>query len=194
MTYSHSYASLAAALLSVGYLSAQTPSWNLPTNGYFYDSVSGSIRPILGVLGSAYAGPAVFTALDWASVAPDGRSALVSQQDRLWWIPDLSNSNPAPLSVGGIDLPVECRWSAGSKTAALLSPRSGTIVWLSFAAPAPTLTQRWELPRLRAAGWTLLAADANANSVLLAARVAGESNIWIASPSTPRSEEHTSEL
>src|ERR1019366_2186729 len=101
MSYCHYFVSLAAALASAGSLGAQAPSWNLPVSGYVYDSIARTVRPVVGVPGWSSAGPAALTGVAWASVAPGGRSALVVQQDQLWWAPDLSSANLVPVGIDG---------------------------------------------------------------------------------------------
>lgn len=174
-------------------LGAQTPSWILPASGYAYDSVARTVRPVAGFLGSSYAGPAVLTGVAWASVAPGGRSALVAQQGRLWWAPDLSNANLPPVAIDGLDSSVDCRWSADASTMAILSPGTATVTWLSGpqvtnSRQLPALqvkNRRRELPALEDAVWTLLAADSKADSVLLASNAAGVWTLWLASPNRP---------
>jgi hypothetical protein len=162
-------------------LGAQTPSWNLPASGYVYDSIARTVRPVVGFLGSSYAGPAVLTDVAWASVAPGGRAALVSQHGRLWWAQDLSNANLPPVGIDAMDSTSDCRWSADASTAAILSSGTATVTWLS----GPQVTNRRQLPALEDAAWTLLAADSKADSVLLASNAAGVWTLWLASPNNP---------
>jgi hypothetical protein len=173
-------------------LGAQTPSWNLPASGYVYDSVAGTIRPVLGFPGSSYAGPAVLKGVAWASVAPDGRAALTVQQDRLWWTQDLSDANIPPVGIDAIDSVADCRWSADASSAAVLSSRTATVTWLSgprvtnsLRLPALRVTNRRQLPAREDAAWTLLAADGHADSVLLASNARGVWTLWLASPNNP---------
>src|SRR5713226_1167739 len=169
-----------AAVLAAS-LGAQSPSWNLPGSGYVYDSVARTVRPVVGFPGSSYAGRAALTGVAWASVAPGGRSALVVQEGRLWWVPDLSNANFPPVGIDGIDSSVDCRWSADASKTAMLSPETATVTWLSGSQ----VTNRRQLPALEDAIWTLLAADSKADSVLLASNAAGVWTLWLASPNTP---------
>jgi hypothetical protein len=180
-----------AALLAAS-LGAQTPSWNLPADGYVYDSIASTIRPVLGFPGSSYAGPAVLKGVAWASVAPGGRAALIVQRDRLWWTQDLSNANIPPLGIDAIDSVADCRWSADASAAVILSSGTATVTWLSgprvtnsLRLPALPATKRRQLPGREVAAWKLLAADSHANSVLLASNAAGVWTLWLASPNNP---------
>lgn len=180
------------AALFAASLGAQSPSWNLPASGYVYDSVAGTIRPVLGFPGSSYAGPAVLKGVAWASVAPDGSAALIVQQDRLWWTQDLSNANIPPVGIDAIDSVADCRWSADASAAAVLSSRTATVTWLSgprvtnsLRLPALPVTNRRQLPAREDAAWTLLAADSHVDSVLLASNARGVWTLWLASPNNP---------
>src|ERR1017187_3438541 len=183
----------AIAALFAASLGAQTPSWNLPASGYVYDSIAGTIRPVLGFPGSSYAGPAVLTGVTWASVAPDGRAALMVRQDRLWWTQDLSNANITPVGIDAIDSISDCRWSADASAAAVLSSATATVTWLS--GPRVSNSRRLQalpgtrrsqlLPERGVAAWTLLAADSHADSVLLASNARGVWTLWLASPNNP---------
>ena len=173
-------------------LGAQTPSWNLPASGYVYDSIARTVRPVVGFLGSSYAGPAVLTDVAWASIAPGGRSALVVQQGRLWWVQDLSNASLPPVGIDAIDSTSDCRWSADASAAAILSSRTATVTWLSgprvtnrLHLPVSRVTNRRQLPAREDAAWTLLAADSHADSVLLASHAGGIWTLWLVLPNNP---------
>jgi len=68
---------LAATLIAAATLSAQSDNLRLPLSGLLVDAETRAIRPIVGLPGSAYAGPATLASLDFAALSPDGRSALV---------------------------------------------------------------------------------------------------------------------
>jgi hypothetical protein len=170
----------AIAVLFAASLGAQTPSWTVPASGYVYDSIARTIRPVVGFLGSSYAGPPVLSDLAWASVAPGGHAALIVQQGRLSWIRDLSSPNLAPVGIDGVDpISVDCRWSADVSTSAVLSPGTATLTWLSGSQ----VTNRLDLSTLQAGAWTMLAADPKAGSVLLASNADGLWTLWLVSPS-----------
>ncbi len=167
------------AVLFAASLGAQTPSWTLPASGYVYDSISRTIRPVVGFLGSSYAGPPVQADLAWASVAPGGHAALIVQQGRLWWVQDLANPNLPLSGFDGIDVTaLDCRWSTDASTSVVLALGSATLTWLS----ASQITSHRDLSTIQDGAWTLLAADSKASSVLLAANAAGVSTLWLVSP------------
>src|SRR5258708_4487047 len=84
-----------------------------PTSGVVFESSTSSIRPILGLAGGAHLGSAIYTGLDYASIAPDGRSALAVQSGQLILIQDLANRQSAPLS-GTISHVDRILWAADS--------------------------------------------------------------------------------
>ena len=57
-----------------------------PVSGFVFDQKQHTLRPMLGVPGSAYLGDALLANLDAAAVAPDGQSALVVQEGDLFRI------------------------------------------------------------------------------------------------------------
>lgn len=65
-----------------------------PVSGLIVDQESGTIRPIIGVPGSAYASQAAVQGVDSATAAPDGRNALVSKDGTLYLVRRLDGPLP----------------------------------------------------------------------------------------------------
>jgi WD40 repeat protein len=112
---------LASAGMAAGQLSG-------PITGYFYQSASRSIRPILGVPGSAVVSDPVVTDLQFGSVSPDGRWALVERSDGAAMVRLAARPEeiPLPAVIPEINLAV---WSSsgrvlivGSSSGKLLQP------------------------------------------------------------------------
>jgi hypothetical protein len=178
-------AGLIAPLLIAFPATAQSPVWQSPAKGYLYDQVTRTIRTMVGIPGSAYAGPAVQSNVEWASLSPGGRSSLLVRGGHLAWFPDL-NADAAALDFA--DVPDACVWSADSTRAVALSQKAGSVSWLSGFRSVPQVEARWDLASIGAAEWKLLAADSKAESVLLAARGDSGWTIWLAiSTSAPAS-------
>src|SRR5258708_35637070 len=76
-------------------LAAQQIQLQGPTSGLIYDSASRSIRPILGLAGGAHLGSAIVSDLDYASIAPNGRSALVVESGQVALIRDVLDTQAA---------------------------------------------------------------------------------------------------
>ena len=84
---------LSLAVAAVGAL-GQDSNLAGPVSGFLVDEQARSIRPILGMPGSAYAGDASVTAFDFAAGAPDGRSAVISRSGSLHLIRRLDRATP----------------------------------------------------------------------------------------------------
>ncbi|HJZ99424.1 MAG TPA: hypothetical protein VKE70_23095, partial [Candidatus Solibacter sp.] len=174
-------AGLIAPLLIAFPAAAQSPVWQSPAKGYLYDQVTRSIRTMVGIPGSAYAGPAVQSNVEWASLTPNGRSSLVLRDGHLAWFPDL---NGDAVSMDFADVPAACVWSADSTRAVSLSQKAGTLTWLSGFGTVPNVETRWDFSSIDAAEWKLLAADSKAETVLLAARGSSGWTIWSTTSTT----------
>jgi len=98
-----------------------------PIPGLIFDSATKALRPVLGVPGASHLGDALASSLDWATVAPSGRSAvgLADGQmcllrlgtDGVRWI-SLAEQSVPPLRVA---------WSADSGTVALYWKETGVV-------------------------------------------------------------------
>ncbi len=105
-------------------LAAQQIQLQGPTGGVVYDASAQSIRPILGLAGSAHLGGPVLAGLDGAWVAPNGRSALVLQSGQVALIRDLTNPQASMVSLdGAIPRVTRALWSADSSAAVLGTER-----------------------------------------------------------------------
>src|SRR5512134_3362781 len=70
-------------LLALGAAFGQDGGLTGPVSGMVFDADSRSLRPVVGVPGAAYLGQPAVSGLDWASVAPNGRAALVLSNAQL---------------------------------------------------------------------------------------------------------------
>jgi len=106
--------------------SADDARLNGPVPGYVFDRSSQSIRPILGVPGSSYLGPAVAGGFDVASVSPLGVSALATQGGKLYLLRNLDRDQPDTTSLdGAISAVGRFAWSPDGLSAAVYSADSG---------------------------------------------------------------------
>jgi len=179
-----------AGVIIQGQLWAQTPAWSIPSDGFVYDSPTGSIRSVVGLGGSAYLGPSLLSGLDSAFLAPNQHSGLVVRNGSLLWVADLL----APDNSQSLDSafrPQQVFWSSDSSRAAILTP-GNRLIWLTNFGSSPTREAGWVLKSSGRSGvaaerphWNLLAADSSAGNVLLAFGTATESELWFASASSP---------
>lgn len=171
---------LAALSAAAAWTQDLAPSWNAPGSGYVFDSATRTVRPIIGLLGSAFAGPPAIGDVEWACLAPNGRTALVRASGSVTAYSDLAAGGVASFAVDGIETAASCAWSADSRQGAVLT--GSQVVWIGWHEGAPMKASAQALPELPDASWNLLAADAKAETVLLALRAQGAASLWTASP------------
>jgi hypothetical protein len=108
-----------ACLLLLPLLGAQLRG---PVMGCVYDQVSGAMRPVLGVPGSAYVGRPILYAVQPASVAPDGTAAVAVAPGGLVWITGLDTPTPLTHAIA-LDGPLSgsIRWNGDSSAVAVTS-------------------------------------------------------------------------
>ena len=75
-------------------LAAENDALRGPVSGLIIDAESGSIRPILGSAGAAYAGAAAVRGASYAAASSDGERALVANQGTLYLVQRLGASAP----------------------------------------------------------------------------------------------------
>lgn len=80
--------------LAAGLASADEGILSGPVSGLLVDADSGSIRPILGTAGAAYAGAPAVRGVDYASPASDGQRALVARNGNLYLLSRLGAGAP----------------------------------------------------------------------------------------------------
>jgi hypothetical protein len=72
-----------------------------PVPGFVFHGPTRSIRPIVGVPGSAYLGPMVAQDFDDASISPLGKSALATRGGRLYFLQGLDTGEPLVTTIEG---------------------------------------------------------------------------------------------
>jgi len=95
-------------------------------SGVLVDSAARSIRPILGMPGSAYAGRATVSAFEFAAAAPGARSALVAKDGALYILRRLDATRPVWRELSSEVQSLEfAAWSENAE-AIVLQPRGET--------------------------------------------------------------------
>jgi hypothetical protein len=110
-----------------------------PISGFVFDSVSGSLRPVLGIAGAAHLGNPILANLDFASVAPNGKRGIAVRNGQVWSLPDLSAGTLVQPVSGAIGQPEQIVWSGDSSTAVLYAPSSNLLQSLSPQGPGPAI-------------------------------------------------------
>src|SRR5512145_1242237 len=94
-----------------------------PITGMVYDAPSKSLRQILGMPGAARLGAPLLSEVDWASVAPDGRTAVVVVQGeaRLVSSKDITQDSSGTPILGLLNAPQFSCWAEDSASLVLYS-------------------------------------------------------------------------
>jgi DNA-binding beta-propeller fold protein YncE len=94
-----------------------------PVSGVLIDSAARTIRPILGMPGAAYAGPATVTSFEFAAAAPGSQNALIAKDGMLFVLRRLAGGRPVwrELDSGVSDIEFAA-WSDNAE-AIVLQPR-----------------------------------------------------------------------
>jgi len=115
-----SRALLLIALIAAPSCLAQTVG--APSASYIFDTGRSSIRPLIGLAGSSFLGDPSLTGLQFASVAPNGTSAVAVWPDRVEWIVDLGRYLDSSSLVGGsLASPDQIFWDRNSSAAVFVS-------------------------------------------------------------------------
>lgn len=94
-----------------------------PVSGLIVDRQAHSIRPILGIAGSAYAGGNAVTEAEFALGAPDGRTALVVRRATLFSVGGLDADQPVWRNLGESKAATgSAAWSADARSLAVYFP------------------------------------------------------------------------
>src|SRR5260370_40702316 len=78
---------------------AQSVTMQGPVSGFIFHNPTQTIRPIMGIPGAAYVGAAVFTGVDFAVVAPNGKPAIFRQDGLLSPLLGLATATPTRLAL-----------------------------------------------------------------------------------------------
>jgi hypothetical protein len=116
-----------SVILPLGSLAGQTPVSG-PMEGFVFDLPTNSLRPIIGFLGSASLGPAIFPKLNYASVAPQKNYAIAFQDGRCLVVSGLDSEHVSTTTLSGeFSVPEGVAWS-GDGSVAVLYSRTGNWV------------------------------------------------------------------
>jgi len=144
--HSYRYIGLAGICICAGLAQAQTGRVAGPSLGLIHDTGSRSLRPILGVPGSAYLGPPVIEDLSFATVAPDGKLVLAWKgKQALFFRPD-SESGSTPIAEGELEEPTIAVWAADSSAVVLYSAANRRVQAIRNPPTGPEIGLPFDLP------------------------------------------------
>jgi hypothetical protein len=116
---------------------AQT-AWSGPVSGFVFDQPSASIRPIVGIIGSAYLGAPTVTGADLAAVSPDGKLAIRSSSDGVF-LQRLSTGDTIAVGGSGVLSGADSiLWSGDARTAILYSSAQARFQTIAVTDSAAT--------------------------------------------------------
>ncbi len=108
----------------------QTGAIRGPVSGVVYDGAARAIRPVIGIPGAAYLGPAAASGIDFARIAPDGRRAVVLAGGTLYFVRGLRNGELRWRILEQRASADRAAWSPDSRTVAVWSADQGRLrVW-----------------------------------------------------------------
>ena len=128
---------------------AQTAQFHGPIAGFVYSHAAGTVRPLLGVPGATQIGATALSGLDFASIAPGGKWALIVQAGNTSLVEGLSALNPAASPAGGLIAAVSrVVWNLDGSFALLYSSSGNQLQRVGFtdagaAADPPVDLSAW---------------------------------------------------
>jgi len=113
---------------------AQSADFHGLISGFVYNPASKALRPLMGIPGSTTIGSPVFSAVDFASVAPGGRWALIVRQGRSTFESGLTDLAPQEFSAEGlIDAVDRVAWSRDGSFAVLYASFANQLQRVRFS-------------------------------------------------------------
>jgi hypothetical protein len=127
-----------------------------PVTGSVFDTVTHSVRSIVGLPGAAYLGGATASAWDLAMPSPDGKKAAALRGSDFYLIANLDSSDAATRVGTVIDAADRIVWSTDSGTVAVYSSRSGHLQRVRGVDSTPSVDAPIDLTAFGSiAGWSL---------------------------------------
>ena len=109
-----------------------------PVTGLVFDLPSKSLRQVIGMPGAAHISPAILSNVDWASVAPNGRMAIIVRKGeaRLVSATDIGQDSDGVPIGGLLDAPQLSCWARDSSTVVLYSAVARSVQWVRLGGVA----------------------------------------------------------
>ena len=160
-----------AVLLWSGVLFAQQTPLTGPVEAFSFDAPTSSLRAVNGSLGSASLGPALFSEIEFGSVAPRQNYAIAFRHGRGLLVSGLGTDQPAssPLTDSAA-VPEGVAWSGDGSTAILFSRKENWIQKLTGLPGSPKLGPSLNLSLL---GGSLSAVASDTTGATIAIGIAG---------------------
>jgi DNA-binding beta-propeller fold protein YncE len=168
------------ALFAIQTAAGQQATLSGPLSGFLFDSPTSSIRPIIGIAGSAYLGAPILSGLDFASVGPNGANALVILGGQLSAVSGLNSTAPqitpldAPFSTSMI-----IGWAQDGSQVVFASGSGGAVIQsVRWTGGLPSLDPAIDLSSI---GGTIsaLAVDAALQKILIGIRADAAGGVYL---------------
>ena len=167
-------------------LPAQSIAVSSPSTSFIFDAGRSSIRPLIGFAGSSFLGDAALTGVQFASVAPNGISAVVVWPDRVEWVADLSKYWESSSLIGGsLTAPNQIFWDKTSAFVVFSSSSERQVQFLQRTGGGFTLRTLAAPDSCTGSLKTLAADAANAVAAVLCTPdkdAAGSQNLFLVQP------------
>ena len=173
--------SLAFLVPLTGPAVAQPASVQGPVSGFVYLAASRSVRPLVGVPGSAFMGPVLLSEIDWASIAPGGRWALVTKEGCSRIVRGMSEVAPSESAVDGLIGAVDrVVWSREGNVAALYSSSQGQLQRVRFSDSEVTVDTPVTISSLGTVA--VLAIDSSGRQIVLGVTGSEAGGLYLLQP------------
>jgi hypothetical protein len=107
---------------------AQSANVQGPILGFTYSEDSQTIRPLLGLPGASHIGLPIVGRVSFASIAPDGDSALITKTGQVVFVHRLAALAPVESSIAGLTDPVDrVQWNRDGSFALLYSSSTNQL-------------------------------------------------------------------
>jgi len=119
---------LGATSLAGSLALAQDSRLDGPVSGLVYDEQAHSVRAMVGVPGAAYLGAPVMAGLDFATVSPNGRSALTLKGGKLSMV-RFGAELRTDAAAENYPTPSLASWTSDSSAVAIYGAEAGIAIW-----------------------------------------------------------------
>lgn len=111
-----------------------------PITGLVFDGPSRSLRLMLGMPGAARLDTTLLSDVEWASVAPNGRMAIIARhgETRLFSKDEMDSAPEGTALIGAMESPGLSAWAADSSAVAVFSAQTQSLQWIRLEAQSAT--------------------------------------------------------
>ena len=168
-------AALLCSLPLVGSLFAQESKLSGPVSGYVFEGSARALRLVIGVPGASYLGPAIRSGIDFASVSPDGRLAVIQSEGNLA-VAGLGAPDREASAVQAAAAASRAAWADDSSAVAVWIESSRSLLLWRTGEPA------WQALEVSAGEWQAMAVASRGEAVLVGLAADGAAALYRLAP------------